>query len=137
MKGDRHDHYICLDFDVRGFLASAASQIIIKARLDPVTAAGGSYKQLIGDPLMWLAILLIITFVVCWYTALTRIPLSIMMAWSAVVLPLIAVGAWIWLGEPLGIGKMFRLGYRSRVAMLSIFLNCRSCLPLLNECERG
>jgi drug/metabolite transporter (DMT)-like permease len=105
-----------------GFLASAASQIIIKARLDPVTAAGGSYRQLITDPLMWLAILLIIGFVVCWYTALTRIPLSVMMAWSAVVLPLIAVGAWIWLGEPLGVGKMVSIGViAAGVAMLSIF----------------
>ena len=71
-----------------GFIASTASQVIIKARLDPVTAAGGSYRQLFTDPLIWLAVVLILSFVVCWYTALTKIPLSVMMAWSAVVLPL-------------------------------------------------
>ena len=71
---------------------------------------------------VWLAVGLIIVFVVCWYTALTRIPLSIMMAWSAVVLPLIAVGAWIWLGEPLGAGKLASIGVISvGVAMLSVF----------------
>ena len=105
-----------------GFLASAASQILIKARLDPITQAGGSYRQMVADPLIWLAVGLIIVFVVCWYTALTRIPLSIMMGWSAVVLPLIAVGAWIWLGEPLGPGKLASIGViAAGVAMLSMF----------------
>lgn len=105
-----------------GFIASAVSQILIKARIDPITQAGGSYRQLAADPLVWLAVLLIISFVVCWYTALTRIPLSVMMAWSAVVLPLIAVGAWIWLGEPLGVGKLASIGViAAGVAMLSVF----------------
>ena len=49
-----------------GFLASAASQILIKARLDPITQAGGSYRQMVADPLIWLAVGLIIVFVVCW-----------------------------------------------------------------------
>lgn len=105
-----------------GFITSTASQIIIKARLDPVTASGGSYRQLISDPLMWLAVVLILSFVVCWYTALTKIPLSVMMAWSAVVLPLTAVGAWMFLGEPLGVGKLVSIGViAAGVAALSIF----------------
>ncbi len=105
-----------------GFITSTASQIIIKARLDPVTASGGSYRQLIADPLMWLALALILSFVVCWYTALTKIPLSVMMAWSAVVLPLTAVGAWMFLGEPLGVGKLVSIGViAAGVAALSVF----------------
>ena len=105
-----------------GFATSTASQIIIKARLDPITASGGSYKQLLIDPLMWLAVVFILSFVVCWYTALTKIPLSIMMAWSAVVLPLTAVGAWMFLGEPLGVGKLVSIGViAAGVAMLSVF----------------
>ena len=104
-----------------GFLASAASQIIIKARVDPVTSAGGSYRQLAGDPLIWLAIAMILVFVGCWYAALTRLQLSVMMAWSAVVLPLIAIGGWMWLGEPLGAGKLLAIGIISvGVAVLSI-----------------
>lgn len=105
-----------------GFVASTASQVIIKARLDPVTAAGGSYKQLFTDPLIWLAVVLILSFVVCWYTALTKIPLSVMMAWSAVVLPLTAIAAWMFLGEPLGFGKVVSIGIiAAGVAALSIF----------------
>ncbi|MGB8819410.1 MAG: hypothetical protein WCC66_15970 [Rhizobiaceae bacterium] len=105
-----------------GFIASTASQVIIKARLDPVTASGGSYRQLFADPLIWLAVALIVSFVVCWYSALTKIPLSVMMAWSAVVLPLTAVAAWIFLGEPLGLGKIVSIGIiAAGVAALSIF----------------
>ncbi len=105
-----------------GFITSTASQIIIKARLDPVTASGGSYKQLAADPLIWLAVVCILVFVGCWYTALTKIPLSIMMAWSAVVLPLTAVGAWMFLGEPLGAAKMLSIGViAAGVAALSVF----------------
>jgi drug/metabolite transporter (DMT)-like permease len=105
-----------------GFIASTASQVIIKARLDPVTASGGSYKQLLTDPLIWLAVVLILSFVVCWYSALTRIPLSIMMAWSAVVLPLTAVAAWMFLGEPLGVAKMLSIVViAGGVAALTVF----------------
>ncbi len=105
-----------------GFVTSTASQVIIKARLDPVTASGGSYRQLLGDPLMWLAVVMILTFVACWYTALTKIPLSVMMAWSAVVLPLTAVGAWMFLGEPLGVGKLVSIGViAAGVAAMSMF----------------
>lgn len=105
-----------------GFIASAASQIIIKARVDPVTASGGSYRQLLFDPMVWLAIIMIIVFVGCWYAALTKLQLSVMMAWSAVVLPLIAIGAWMWLGEPLGSGKLASIGVIAvGVAMLSYF----------------
>jgi drug/metabolite transporter (DMT)-like permease len=105
-----------------GFLTSTASQIIIKARLDPVSASGGSYKQLAADPLIWLAVACILVFVGCWYTALTKIPLSIMMAWSAVVLPLTAVGAWMFLGEPLGVAKMLSiLVIAGGVASLAVF----------------
>ncbi len=105
-----------------GFIASTASQVIIKARLDPVTESGGSYKQLLTDPLIWLAVVLILSFVVCWYSALTRIPLSIMMAWSAVVLPLTAVAAWMFLGEPLGVAKMLSIMViAGGVAALTVF----------------
>ena len=104
-----------------GFFASAASQIIIKARVDPVTAAGGSYRQLAGDPLIWLAIAMILAFVGCWYAALTKLQLSVMMAWSAVVLPLIAMGSWMWLGEPLNLGKLVAIAIIAiGVAVLSV-----------------
>jgi drug/metabolite transporter (DMT)-like permease len=105
-----------------GFLTSTASQVIIKARVDPITASGGSYRQLMFDPLIWLAVAFILTFVVCWYTALTKIPLSVMMAWSAVVLPLTAIGSYMFLGEALGLGKIVSiLIIAAGVACLSVF----------------
>ncbi len=105
-----------------GFITSTASQIIIKARLDPVTASGGSYRQLATDPFIWLAVACVLVFVGCWYTALTKIPLSVMMAWSAVVLPLTAVGAYLFLGEPLGLAKMVSiLVIAAGVASLAVF----------------
>jgi drug/metabolite transporter (DMT)-like permease len=105
-----------------GFMASTVSQLLIKARMDPVTAAGGSYRSLMTDPLIWVAVLCIIAFVVCWYTALASLQLSLMMAWSAIVLPLIAIGGWMFLGEPLGTGKIVSIIIISiGVACLSIF----------------
>jgi drug/metabolite transporter (DMT)-like permease len=89
-----------------GFFASTISQLLIKARMDPITASGGSYRSLFTDPLIWLAVACIVTFVVCWYAALARLELSLMMAWSAVVLPMIALGGWMFLGEALGVGKV-------------------------------
>jgi drug/metabolite transporter (DMT)-like permease len=89
-----------------GFVASAVSQLIIKARVDPITASGGSYKQLVSDPLIWLSILLILAFVVSWYSAMSRLQVSLMFAWSAVTLPMVAVGAYWFLGEPLGLMKI-------------------------------
>ncbi len=105
-----------------GFAASTVSQLLIKARMDPVTAAGGSYRQLATDPIIWVAILCIIAFVVCWYLALAKLQLSLMMAWSAVVLPAIAIGGWMFLGEPLGMGKIVSIFIIAiGVACLSIF----------------
>ncbi|MGL4490687.1 MAG: hypothetical protein ACRCU5_14710 [Rhizobiaceae bacterium] len=105
-----------------GFAASTVSQLLIKARMDPVTAAGGSYRQLAADPLIWVAILCIVAFVYCWYAALARLELSLMMAWSAVVLPAIAVGGWMFLGESLGLGKIVSIIIIAvGVACLSIF----------------
>jgi drug/metabolite transporter (DMT)-like permease len=105
-----------------GFLASTVSQILIKARMDPVTASGGSYKVLLTDPLIWVAVLCILAFVFCWYAALAKLPLSLMMAWSAVVLPLTAIGAWMFLGEPLGLAKVMSiLVIAAGVASLALF----------------
>lgn len=105
-----------------GFMTSTASQVIIKARVDPITASGGSYRQLMTDPLIWLAVVFILTFVMCWYTALTKIQLSVMMAWSAVVLPLTAIAGYMFLGEPLGVGKIVSISIIAvGVACLSIF----------------
>jgi multidrug transporter EmrE-like cation transporter len=105
-----------------GFFASAFSQIIIKARMDPVTASGGSYRQLLADPWMWLAVLLIIVFVVTWYSAMSRLQVSLMFAWSAITLPMIAVGGYWFLSEPLSVGKMISiLVIALGVAGLSIF----------------
>lgn len=105
-----------------GFFASTISQILIKARMDPITAAGGSYRSLLSDPLIWLAVGCVIVFVVCWYTALAKLQLSLMMAWSAVVLPLTAIGGWMFLSEPLGFGKVVSIGIIAvGVASLAIF----------------
>jgi drug/metabolite transporter (DMT)-like permease len=105
-----------------GFFASTLSQLLIKARMDPVTAAGGSYRSLLGDPLIWVAVICIIAFVVCWYAALAKLQLSLMMAWSAVVLPLTAIGGWMFLGEPLGTAKIISiLVIAAGVASLAVF----------------
>lgn len=105
-----------------GFFASTLSQLLIKARMDPITAAGGSYRSLFTDPFIWVAVLCIVAFVVCWYTALARLELSMMMAWSAVVLPMIAIGGWMFLGEALGLGKVVSIAIITvGVACLAIF----------------
>ena len=105
-----------------GFFASTISQLIIKARMDAATGAAISYKSLLLSPMMWLAVALILVFVVCWYTALAKLQLSVMMAWSAVILPLTAVGGYMFLGEPLGIGKIASIGViAAGVAMLAVF----------------
>lgn len=91
----------------------AASQILIKSRLHaPVDDAGveqgiaGLILALLGDWKAWLAGFMLVTSATCWYLAMIRLPVSLMIALAGTVSPLVAIGAHFALGETLGPAKL-------------------------------
>lgn len=92
-------------------LASAA-QLLIKARFDALQI--GHLKeqslwmlivQLLGDAGLWVAGVMMISCAVLWYAALTRLPLSFVLPATAIIAPLVSVGAYFLLGEELTLAK--------------------------------
>ena len=91
----------------------AASQLIMKWRLgqhvlpsEPSGIRTGYLQTALGDGWIWLAIALIGASGVLWYAALSRLPLSFMMPMSALVAPVVALSAHLFLKEPLTSGQM-------------------------------
>jgi hypothetical protein len=89
-------------------VAIAVSQLVMKARLSVLVPQGPGLAGpprligvLLGDPGVWLALALIVSSAATWYLAMTRLSVTWMMASASLVAPLVALGAHLWLGEPL------------------------------------
>jgi drug/metabolite transporter (DMT)-like permease len=84
------------------------SQLVFKARLNRLaehfyagpTALAIAWRALC-DPVLWLAALLILIGFVCWYLAMLRLPLSMMLPMAASIAPLVSIGSYFILGENL------------------------------------
>lgn len=99
----------------------AASQLIVKWRLGQVVspdAPPASRTQYIltalGDGWIWVGICLIGLSAALWYVAMSRLPLSFMMPVAAVVAPIVALSAHLFLKEPLGTGQI------AAIAMIAV-----------------
>ena len=106
---------------VVAILAVAASQVLIKSRLHaPVDDAGveqGFLRlvvALLGDWQAWLAGFIMVGAAACWYLAMVRLPVSLMIALSGTISPLVAIGAHFALGETLGPAKL------AAIALISV-----------------
>ena len=91
-------------------IALAASQLLIKGRFSTILPWGTQLDRkkiavLAADPTLWCAGSLLILSALCWYVALVRLPLSVMMPTAAIVAPLVSISAHFFLGEPMSVQK--------------------------------
>lgn len=95
-------------------LAVTAAQLLAKARVHALAAQGseglaGVLMAAASDPLIWLLIALLVTSAGLWYAAMWVLPVSLMVPCAATISPLVAIGAHLMFGEPLGAAKMFAI----------------------------
>lgn len=108
----------------------ATSQIVVKWRFDVIGRRFDRDPPLIdlvvaglSDPWLWSAISLVGTGVLAWYAAMTRLPLSFMYPVAGSVAPIVAIGAHVFLGEPLsGLQMVAIVIIAAGVAMLGYLL---------------
>ena len=97
-------------------LSMAAAQLLAKTRIVALIGSGTglSLLKILGigltDPLLWLVGVLIVGSAGCWYLAMARLPVSIMVAMASVLGPLVAIGAYIFIGERLTVSKLSAIG---------------------------
>ena len=89
--------------------AGAASQILIKSRLSfhgQMPAAPMQtveyVARLLLDPLVLVALVMLVGAALSWYFVVSRIPLNIAFAFAALSYPLVLFGAHLFLKEPIG-----------------------------------
>ncbi len=94
-------------------IAVSASQLVIKARFEALglTTAGSvawdeALWRMLADPLLWAGAGLVVLGSLGWYLAMTSLPVSFMLPVSALISPLVAIGAYFCLGESLGASKI-------------------------------
>lgn len=94
----------------------AASQLIMKWRLSGIAPVETGQRTrvdyvwaAIGDGWIWLGVCLIGISAVLWYAAMSRLPLTLMMPMAALVAPLVAFSAYLFLREPLSSGQMMAI----------------------------
>ena len=92
----------------------AGAQLLLKARLNVLghqraESVGGLWRTLLdglGDPLIWAAGLVIGVAAACWYSAMLRLPISLMLPLAGLIAPIVSIGAWLLLGESLSAAKI-------------------------------
>lgn len=89
-------------------LSTAGSQLVLKSRLSPLSDAyrsGAPWTAILvraaSDAHIWAGAGLVVIGAACWYLALTRLPISLMLPVSAVIGPIASAGAYFFLGEHL------------------------------------
>ncbi len=94
-------------------VAVAISQLAFKAaftRLAEHWAPGHAYGttawRVAADPLIWTAVVLVLLGAACWYLAMIRLPLSLMLPMASVISPIVSIGAYFMLGESLTPAKV-------------------------------
>jgi drug/metabolite transporter (DMT)-like permease len=92
---------------ITSVLVLSAAQFIIKSRLSVHGEIPFSPREFVdyllsaaGDWRLWLGFILLVLAALCWYTAVSRIPLSIAYPVGALAYPVIFLGAVVLLREP-------------------------------------
>lgn len=91
-----------------------ASQVILKARLTLLTGVPSpSWQAFIvramSDPYLWVGAACVGVGGICWYTALSKLPLNLMLPASSVIAPCASICAYYFLGENLTLAKIFAI----------------------------
>jgi drug/metabolite transporter (DMT)-like permease len=93
------------------------SQLVLRSRLEKLevgdalahsVAAGAGL--VIRDLACWGAGLLLVVGSLCWYVAMTKLPIQFMVPMAAIVTPAVALGSVLFLGQQLSIEKMMAIG---------------------------
>lgn len=86
----------------------AISQLLIKGRMNVLSPSIQNALslhripwQVLADPLLWMAVLLVAIGGLCWYIAMIKLPLSLMLPMAAAIAPIVSIGGWAFLGETL------------------------------------
>lgn len=88
-------------------ISVAASQLIFKAGMTRIgeQVSGLPWLQIVRlvltSPMIWVGAVALVTGTACWYFAMTRLPLSLMMPLAALIAPTVSIAAWGFFGEPL------------------------------------
>jgi drug/metabolite transporter (DMT)-like permease len=97
--------------------AYIVSQLLIKSRFERLGVADAFAQSIasgagliVRDSACWFAGLLVVTGGLCWYIAMTRLPIHLMVPMAAVITPAASVGAFLFLGEHLSLEKMMAIG---------------------------
>ena len=94
-------------------IAMSIAQLLLKARFlllghtgTTPPPIGDTVRQGIADPWLWGAVVLIVIAGVCWYLAMLRLPISLMLPLAGLIAPIVSIGAWLLLGEDLTLAKL-------------------------------
>jgi drug/metabolite transporter (DMT)-like permease len=101
---------LCLIFSL---MALSASQVLVKWRFGAVGLDKNASRTVVQtlsavatDPGLWVAGFLIVVGAAAWYSAMTRLPLTLMLPVAGCISPLVAVSAHFLLAEPLSLGQL-------------------------------
>ncbi|MFO1099233.1 MAG: hypothetical protein U1E81_13425 [Xanthobacteraceae bacterium] len=97
--------------------AYIVSQLLIKARLEKLGVGDALARNvasglalLFGDLGCWIGGALVVVGGVCWYVAMTKLPIRLMVPMAAIITPAAALGGHFFLGEQLSWEKMLAIG---------------------------
>lgn len=109
--------------------AVAASQLMFKAGMTRVAeqadaaSALATIRHALATPIMWVGAGALVTGAACWYIAMIRLPLSLMMPMAALIAPAVSIAAWALFGEPLSAQKLAAIGLIAGGALWLGWLN--------------
>ena len=93
---------------ILGLICVAGSQLLMKARFASIEVASRDGRplfsilfQIVTDVFVIFAGLLVVAGALCWYTALFKLPVSLMLPVAGVIAPIVSIGAHFLLGENL------------------------------------
>ncbi len=106
--------YAAFCFSICAFIVS---QLLIKWRFERL-GIGDAFDNgvlyvigvLLRDVACWIAGSLVVTGGLCWYIAMTRLPLHLMLPMSAIITPATVIGALILFGEQVTTQKWLAIG---------------------------
>ena len=97
--------------------AYVVSQLVIKSRFERLgvgdalaNGIASGAGLVLRDLACWLAGILVLVGALCWYIAMTKLPIRLMVPMAAVIAPAASIGAYFFLGEQLSLEKILAIG---------------------------
>jgi drug/metabolite transporter (DMT)-like permease len=97
--------------------AYIVSQLLIKSRLEKLGVGDALAKNVVAgialvlrDLGCWIGAILVLVGALCWYVAMTKLPIRFMTPMAAVIIPAAALGGYLFLGEQFAWEKTVAIG---------------------------